>query len=826
MQFASMSLGIFDFLIEWLTQFLIWIVQFSIGLLQSLINLILYGVCVDFLEIVNFIQKVFYKLCGLDTYWYGGTEMKGADPLLSIITDKSMLQVLLALTLVAVAMVIVATIIQVLRTEFSTEGSKNTKGQVFGQAIKSIIMFALVPVCSAGGILITNALLKAVNAATSLGSESSVGGAVYVASTYGSNKVRNGGTLTINKENNTNTITIEGKERNFLGNMDDKPRTVKLDDTAMKNMETLGIKTTNQTNRDEVAQAIDNAFRSGYFNFADTDLAQCFYDIASINYITFLGGGILAAYTMLMASFGMIMRMYKGAVLFVISPAMSGLMPLDNGSAFKQWRTAFIKQLLAAYGTIVAMNLLFILLPIVSNINLFGASDLAWKGGIHADLSNDVGSLNAFVQMLFTLTGLFMLKDMSSTIANMIGGDDASASGAGMAGKVLGSAAKIGTVAVGGVAGAAAKGLGGLSSGLGNSIAKATGNSNNIFAKGLKMTGRSFGGIGGKMTQKAKGTAGKALNKISNVATGGEFKGPFSEETDFGKAQEAKAKKQEAREKAKKDGTATFGDMVGSGLHNVGGVSGLLGKGAGAIGGAALGLAGGTISSIAAGKGHRMEGFGKGFKGTGKFVGGVIDGVFEGEAQSVRTSKQFAEKDAGDKKIAEMHKTNKDVQSKVSEDGILGIKQALAEGNSLAAADGVNAMLEALNAIADKTEDQKDLIQKLTTLQGQIASTSGNKAAQGRLAKNDEFFGELKDKAQNVNREAANIVANTDVKIDVKSNVDKQLKGIAENIVHNMDKNQGKNLKDLKQEVDEMMRTLKQGQKKNLEEAAKKKSGK
>ena len=465
MQFASMSLGIFDFLIEWLTQFLIWIVQFAIGLVQSLINLILYGVCVDFLEIVNFIQKVFYKLCGLDTYWYGGTEMKGADPLLSIITDKSMLQVLLALTLVAVAMVIVATIIQVLRTEFSTEGSKNTKGQVFGQAIKAVIMFALVPICSAGGILITNALLKAVNAATSLGAESSVGGAIYVASTYGSNKVRKGGTLTIDG----NIITIKGKERNFFGNMDDKTRTVELDDTAKQNMVKLGIATTtDQTNRDEVAQAIDNAFRSGYFNFANTELAQCFYDVASINYIIFLGGGILAAYTMLMASFGMIMRMYKGAVLFVISPAMSGLMPLDNGKAFARWRESFIKQILSAYGTIVAMNLLFILLPIVSNINLFGASDLAWKGGIHANLSNDVGSLNAFVQMLFTLTGLFMLKDMSSTIAGMIGADDAGAAGAGMAGKVLGTAAKIGTVAVGGVAGAAAKGLGAAAAGAGN----------------------------------------------------------------------------------------------------------------------------------------------------------------------------------------------------------------------------------------------------------------------------------------------------------------------------------------------------------------------
>lgn len=806
MQFASMSLGIFDFLIEWLTQFLIWIVQFALELVGQLISLIFYGVCVDFLKIVDFIQKLFYKLCGLGTYWVNGVEIKETDPLLSIITDKSMLQILLALTLVAVAMVIVATIIQVLRTEFSTEGSKNTKGQVFGQAIKALIMFALVPICSAGGIIITNALLKAVNTATSLGAESSVGGAVYVASTYSANHIRNGGTIEsiTSTTNGKYKIKIKGFS-SFMSSTKNKDYECEITSEAVSYLGGASL-SVNQGNRDEIAQKIDNAFRSGYISFTDKTVANTFYDVGSINFVTFLGGGILAAYTMLMASFGMIMRMYKGAVLFVISPAMTGLMPLDNGGAFKQWRTAFIKQLLSAYGTIVAMNLLFILLPIVGNIALFEGST--------------GGAINAFVQMLFTLTGLFMLKDMSGLIANMIGADDAGAAGAGMAGKVLGTAAKIGTVAVGGVAGVAAKGLGGAASGLGNSIAKATGNSNNVFAKTLSMTGRSFGGIGNKMTQRAKGTAGKALNKISNVATGGEFKGPFSEETDFGKAQDAKAKKQEARTKALKDGTATLGDLVGHGLDEAGGVTGLIGKGAGAAVGATAGTIAGLSTAIAG------KGFGKGFKAVGNFAGGVIDGVVEGDAQSVRTSKRFAEQESAQKTINDLNKSNQKVTSTISEKSIEGIQKALEKGDSLTASDSVNSMLEALNAIADKTEDQKDLIQKLTTLQGQIASTSGNKSAQNRLSQNSDFFGALSTKAKTVNAEASNIVDNSNVNISVQSNVDNQLRDMAQNIVKGMEKNKGKDIKDLKTEVDEMLRTLKSNQKKNLEEAAKKKGGK
>lgn len=795
MQFASMSLGIFDFLIEWLTQFLIWIVEFALGIVQQLIAGILYSTCVNFLEIVNYIQKIFYKLCGLDTYWYGGTEMKGADPLISIITEKSMLQVLLALTLVAVAMVIVATIIQVLRTEFSTEGSKNTKGQVFGQAIKAVIMFALVPICCGGGILITNALLKAVNTATSLGAESSVGGAVYVASTYGSNKIRNGGTITI-VENN---ITVVGAETGLFGSSQ-KEKTITIDDNLKQNLAKLGISSANQTNRDDVAQAIDNAFRSGYLDFTNQNTANCFYDLGSINYIIFLGGGILAAYTMLMASFGMIMRMYKGAVLFVISPAMSGLMPLDNGSAFKQWRTAFIKQLLSAYGTIVAMNLLFILLPIVSNISLFGASDFAWKGGIHANLSNDVGKINAFVQMLFALTGLFMLKDMSSLIANMIGADDAGAAGAGMAGKVLGTAAKIGTVAVGGVAGVAAKGLG---AGAG-ALAKVTGK------KGFAMAANTFGGLGNKMTQKAKGTAGKALNKISNVATGGEFKGPFGEETDFGKAQEAKEKKKEARAKAVENGTAGFGASLGNKLDE-------------------FKKNGGDPDYI---KDHKVLGR------ASNIIGGLTSG---GTSWGAEVSKPIVEKKQETKASqAAANETIKDIKKNAEEVSKLGIdensiealRESLAKGDSLKASDDLTSMLEALNSLADKTEDQKDLIQKLTTLQGQIVATSNNKSAQGRLA-NSGFFNDIKGSVNNVNQ-TAQLTSSINIEsIDTRKDVTAQLNNIATDIaqkVADSAKGSGKTedeAKKISKDIYEKLQLdIQRMQKANLEELKSKKEKK
>ena len=69
------------------------------------------------------------------------------------------------------------------------------------------------------------------------------------------------------------------------------------------------------------------------------------------------------------------------------------------------------------------------------------------------------------------------------------------------------------------------------------------------------------------MTQRAKGTAGSALNKISNVATGGEFKGPFSEEKDYDKAQKAKAEKIKAKKESGREG---IGDLLGAGAKKIG----------------------------------------------------------------------------------------------------------------------------------------------------------------------------------------------------------------------------------------------------------------
>lgn len=663
MQFASMSLGIFDFLIDWLTKFMIWLIGWVFDLINALFARLFFNIGTSILTIADNIQVVFKRLCGMDVYWVikddTTTKVEGVDPLAQLFTDSQVMQALIALTLVAVAMVIIATIVQIIRTEFSTEGSKNTKGNIIGQSLKAMLLFALVPLCCIGGVFICNRLLVAVDRATNLSKgNSTVGSTIFIGAASSANKVRNGSNLT--------PLLLKG----------------------------VGVKdTVDQNNRERIAQAVDSAFRDntlgtstgfgevlrdigqellGQYSYEQIKIVELYYDILNINYITYIGGGLLATYTLLCVCFGMIMRLYKGIVLFIISPPMVGLMPIDNGSAFKQWRQAFIGQMLSAYGTVVGMNLLFLILPIISNIKLFTPLKVG---------AQDFNGLNSFMQVLFTLTGLFMLKDIGGMISKMIGADDAAASGEGMAKKVGSTAVKIGSVAAGG-AGIAMKGAGVL-------MAK------NAASKGVTSKwANTFGGLGNKMTQRAKGTLGSAFNKAAGFVTGGEIK-PFSEEKDFDKAQETRQKKKEAREKRIKEGAGTWGD--------------------------------GIVSKISESE------FGKAWNDYS--TGGV--GVNTSE-KATREGKKAV--DTG--LAAETDKYGKIKELTSTDDGSLLSKlekalQKAATGASpmekLQGADEANNIIETIKNQGETFEEMKDLLIKLNTIQSGLNSASSG-TAKGRYA--------------------------------------------------------------------------------------------
>lgn len=193
MHIASMSLGIFDFLIDWIATLVGNVIGWIFDIVMGIVNRMIFTIAKQILFIIDLVQVLFRRLAGLDKYYVNtGTgpnvEHEG-DILISLMSNETVLEVFITLTLVAVAMVIIATIIKVVQSEFTTEGSKNSKGGIIGQAIKSLVMFILVPVLCFGGVFVSNALLKALDSATSQGAESSMASQVFVSAASSAIKI-------------------------------------------------------------------------------------------------------------------------------------------------------------------------------------------------------------------------------------------------------------------------------------------------------------------------------------------------------------------------------------------------------------------------------------------------------------------------------------------------------------------------------------------------------------------------------------------------------------------------------------------------------------
>ena len=559
----SLNLGLIDSALNWLigalTSLFQWLINFTIDLVVKILADVLYSIGLTLLSLVDFFQAFFNALCGLGTYYDNGVAVQG-DPILSLVTNKSVLQVFLALTIVAIIMLILTTIIAMVRTEFTTEGAKNTKGNIIGSALKSLAMFFVVPAACVFGIILSSGLLKAVYNATSGGDGVTAGAMVWYASSYNANKCRidSVGTaiveeITFYEDNwkNSSKSPYAADFRITQGNESETREAVaSAIDDAFKNRTPIGDGEANSLKEIGSESYTFTELMSGdtsdttkRYSYRNITLTKEYYELRGINYITmYLGGGI-AIYIMFIAAFGLIIRLYKCAILFMISAPISALTPLDGGSAYKNWRKLMVGSVLSAFSVVVAFNLIFLLIPIVSNINIFNPT------------SAIANFWNRLVSLIFILTGLYSIKETSKWVASMLGIEDPLAAGGEIAGKVMGTVGKVGTLAA----------SGGMAMGA------------NVIKSGLALSSRFTG----------KGKVSQVLNSAASKV--GKFEGKMA-----GMGQSVIGKtitKQMNRFDDFAGGANVFGGAEGEGL------GGLLNKGATKLYGASL-KAGGTALGV------------------------------------------------------------------------------------------------------------------------------------------------------------------------------------------------------------------------------------
>lgn len=563
--------------------------------IKSSLFALLYAIGSLLLMLLDFVQSIFRKLAGLDTYYYNGTDFEHEDILQRLLTTPEILQAMGALIVVGLILLFIFTIVQFIRVEYTTEGAKNSKGNIIKQSLKSLAMFVIVPLGSLVGIFLSNKILQILDNATK-GSNATIAGQIFKICAYDANPVRAGeskyaaGGLIGNatqsvkylskyeayegkfsfgsyelsvqgyKRNNSDMIntmatiaklqvvatgeTEEGpgndnieKYTIFEGTqdihikiyLDGSSSTITIKSTSLdptkiapEYLSGSGTKLANNIDEmfslsgdDLVRSAIrigesDNAVvgfvslsplttirQNAPMNYTNPLAVYYFYNLQDFSFFLMYIVSGFALMCLFKAAFGMVMRLYMCAVLFIISPPIIAMSPLDNGKALGNWKSQFIGQVLAGYGTVVGLNVFLTILPIIKKIELFGKNDFTWA------IANDF--FNGLVQVVFVLVGCYMLKDISKTISGLIGAKDAMESGEGMAKQVTAGAAKIGAlgmaVATGG-ASMAMKAAGGIAGKIGSHKAKKADKANKNLAD----------------AEKAEGEAKKDLSNLENKA--------------------------------------------------------------------------------------------------------------------------------------------------------------------------------------------------------------------------------------------------------------------------------------------------------------------
>lgn len=500
-----------------------------VGALFSIIPKTLYLLITFAMQIVDIIQLLFQKLAGLDVYYVteNGTATKESGDFLIFFLRKVLFEknsplntAFWSIVILGLFLLVFATIVAVIRTQYNYDEKPVSPTKVVGQAIKSLLSFAIVPIVAFFGVYLGNIFLQAINSATmaqgdtmkfdesakiklepytlSDGKKTYSGinlfgqnigmrndtfsGMVFRAASYRANRIRNNADFRAlcdgSKETMAGSVYSGVTFGMFEVTANDYETAAKrLDDAFVFNYRLDQFAYVNWAASAETALTMSvgvlfNDFTvAGYavpyktFSRYNVAWVWFYYDLWQFDYVMAIISIVALAIIYLNITSAMMKRAIELTMLMIVSPAVVAVTPLDGGGMQKRWRENFIKKTLSAYGAVVGVNLLFIILPIIRNVNFF-----------------NIPIVDTIVQLLFTIVGLTCIKDFMKMMSELVGGEDAQSIGADVNKKIADTAMKVGSVAAsvampaaGALKGMMTKSIGGLvGKGVGKGIGRAS----------------------------------------------------------------------------------------------------------------------------------------------------------------------------------------------------------------------------------------------------------------------------------------------------------------------------------------------------------------
>lgn len=559
MQSVSMMGSLFDKIVDFFVGFLAFIPQFIYFLYASIAS---------FLDLLQFLVRKLagldvYYVDGQPVEGSGDIVLSFIKGILGI--DKSptysaVSTVFWSLIIFGVILLLVTTIIAIIKAHYNYDANKSSPMTILFASIKSLATMAIVPIVALIGVYLANMLLRTLDGITSSSSTSvlssvfeekakdkfkagedsqgnlcyssfdyfsvssysntpTFSGMLFEVAGYSCNRVRLGDYSIINQEVSSSKWDNMGVFYVASGSSDQREKLAKQIDYAFSNNLTLATpwSSVKLEGTDDAGVlwsslrfGLSATFMAGLYNVEtfskyNVGLVWYFYDLWAFNWILGFVGIIICATMFGNIIFGLMTRLLQLIALFIVFPALIGIMPLDEGNAFASWRKQFVSDVLMAFGAVVGMNIFFLILPFFQTISFFNNS-----------------FLDGIMNMIIVIAGLTLIKKFIGLVSGFIGGTDANKEGETTRQDVTASAVK----GVAGTMGAAKLGIGmispmfgGMKSGfkaLGNKL----GNSQKIKAASSRRkenkqraTIGKGGLLGGQLT-KAEENAFKNLEKL------------------------------------------------------------------------------------------------------------------------------------------------------------------------------------------------------------------------------------------------------------------------------------------------------------------------
>ena len=542
-----------------------WLGDLLVGLGELLLKIVklfmpfLYYLATSCFSILDLCQLMFRYLAGLEAY-----KLNGGDPITGDLffrlfektfltgslkggmwgTDGeySVLAVTFwSLVIIAALLLLVTTIAAIIRIEYNPDKEKkNSKSGILKNFFKALASFAIVPIASYFGLWLGNAALFAIDTATSSQISTSITSPEVKSSfvaTNGSYSYFISGGLVTRMSGSSNTIAMKypsisgivNKVCLFDANKVRCEGGFYQDHIAGGGDLSLGV-FDKPSGEEGAAQLIDDAFSlnakfsdgtlgdNGFMNRNNRDLVKQYYDLSNYNIVLaaiyiFMGGKALLTLT-----FGLISRVITLLGLLFLEPLALSFMPIDNGTAFGEWRKHYIARILSVFMALLAMNVFYIVSPIFLTIEFFPTA-LTWANGV--------------AQVIFIIAMLGSIVKLDTLFNKIVSGEKigaeaaVSSSGSGIledTKKAVGSVGRVAKAGIGigmGVAKTgvrAAIGVGSAAVGIGSAIAqkgyrksrdKARDKSNELNEKMLGLEGKAhktngaiFGEVAGKQYDK------------------------------------------------------------------------------------------------------------------------------------------------------------------------------------------------------------------------------------------------------------------------------------------------------------------------------------